>query len=283
LGQSPMTPHGRTLVFLLLVLATERAWAEPLTTPRPSRQLTDILVTAYPDMLTSHDGGDIVWKDGTRMPFGLPQPVRDATAAKPLDERDPLFAKPALADMFHWRYPMAMMPPVDGADPGRIRVEAFFTKMYGDCRKGEVAPNLVTVPWLPKKKGGTIKVTRINGVAEKVAVVSAELDELPASFDKFLVPSAGGYHCRPIAGTQRLSAHGSGTAIDLALKRAHYWRWSKSGAKDVIAYRNAIPSEIVSIFEKHGFIWGGKWHHYDTMHFEYRPELLPPRKDAEGR
>jgi hypothetical protein len=28
------------------------------------------------------------------------------------------------------------------------------------------------------------------------------------------------------------------------------------------------------VFEKHGFIWGGKWYHYDTMHFEYRPELL---------
>ena len=24
----------------------------------------------------------------------------------------------------------------------------------------------------------------------------------------------------------------------------------------------------------HGFIWGGKWYHYDTMHFEFRPELV---------
>ena len=32
--------------------------------------------------------------------------------------------------------------------------------------------------------------------------------------------------------------------------------------------------EVVEIFEKYGFIWGGKWYHYDTMHFEYRPELL---------
>jgi len=37
-------------------------------------------------------------------------------------------------------------------------------------------------------------------------------------------------------------------------------------------------SEIIDIFERRGFIWGGKWSHYDTMHFEYRPELLtaPP-------
>jgi hypothetical protein len=36
-----------------------------------------------------------------------------------------------------------------------------------------------------------------------------------------------------------------------------------------------VPFEIVLIFERHGFIWGGKWYHYDTMHFEYRPELAP--------
>jgi D-alanyl-D-alanine carboxypeptidase len=41
-----------------------------------------------------------------------------------------------------------------------------------------------------------------------------------------------------------------------------------------LPYRNRMPQEIVSIFEKHGFIWGGKWNHFDTMHFEYRPELL---------
>jgi len=27
-----------------------------------------------------------------------------------------------------------------------------------------------------------------------------------------------------------------------------------------------MPQEIVDIFERHGFIWGGKWYHYDTMH-----------------
>ena len=40
------------------------------------------------------------------------------------------------------------------------------------------------------------------------------------------------------------------------------------------AYRNRIPWEIVEVFEKHGFVWGGKWYHYDTMHFEYRPEII---------
>ena len=39
------------------------------------------------------------------------------------------------------------------------------------------------------------------------------------------------------------------------------------------SYAVSIPKEIVDIFEKHGFIWGGRWSHYDTMHFEYRPEF----------
>jgi hypothetical protein len=28
------------------------------------------------------------------------------------------------------------------------------------------------------------------------------------------------------------------------------------------------------VFEKHGFIWGGKWGHFDIMHYEYRPEII---------
>ncbi|WP_372236783.1 M15 family metallopeptidase [Campylobacter pinnipediorum] len=31
---------------------------------------------------------------------------------------------------------------------------------------------------------------------------------------------------------------------------------------------------MVDVFEKNGFIWGGRWKHFDTMHFEYRPELF---------
>ena len=89
-----------------------------------------------------------------------------------------------------------------------------------------------------------------------------------------LNPVAGTYACRVIAGTERRSTHGYGIAIDLALKHAHYWRWSKPDATGVYSWRNDIPEEIVRVFEKHGFIWGGRWYHYDTMHFEYRPELL---------
>ena len=56
-----------------------------------------------------------------------------------------------------------------------------------------------------------------------------------------------------------------------------YWQWVKPGADGLYHWSNKIPDEIVAVFERHGFIWGGRWYHFDTMHFEYRPELLPPR------
>lgn len=36
----------------------------------------------------------------------------------------------------------------------------------------------------------------------------------------------------------------------------------------------SFESKIVEVFEKHGFIWVGSWYHFDTIHFEYRPELI---------
>ena len=38
--------------------------------------------------------------------------------------------------------------------------------------------------------------------------------------------------------------------------------------------QQSYDSEIVRAFEAEGFIWGGKWHEYDLMHFEYRPEII---------
>jgi hypothetical protein len=75
-----------------------------------------------------------------------------------------------------------------------------------------------------------------------------------------------------VAGTGQPSPHSFGIAIDLNTAFSEYWYWQRHN--EPIIYRNRMPEEIVSTFEKHGFIWGGKWYHFDTMHFEYRPELL---------
>jgi hypothetical protein len=87
----------------------------------------------------------------------------------------------------------------------------------------------------------------------------------------WLAKLGGTVNARNIAGTDRPSAHSWGIAIDLAPDLSDYWRWRHGAA---ISWRNRMPQAIVDAFEAEGFIWGGRWYHYDTMHFEYRPELL---------
>jgi D-alanyl-D-alanine carboxypeptidase len=245
------------------------AWLLAVSAGAAAQPVGEALLRAYPEHLAGVEGSGpetaLVWKDGTRMRLG-------SGAEKPLEA---WLANPDPADILRFPYPagdVAAPPPRDH-DPGRARPTAFFQKMYGDCAKAEVSGQLVDVVWLPTKSGQKLKATRINGVAARLQAISDALDQLPASFDVYLKPSAGTYACRPIAGTGNPSAHGFGIAIDVSTAHAHYWRWSRGGAA---AYHNRIPVEIVRIFEAHSFIWGGKWWHFDTMHFEYRPELLPP-------
>jgi len=260
------------LLALTASLPTWIAFGPARAQPVPATDLQAIaqrLLDAYPQFLERRDGNALVWRDGKRMT------IDDGLGPKtPGDRLD----APDLKDMLATPYPVGVAPPpARDADPGRARNSAFFQAMYGDCEKDGVSAHLVPVVWLPKKWGKTLQVTRVNGVAERLAAVSADLDKLPARFDTYLFPPAGTYNCRPIAGTSRLSPHGLGIAIDIATKHTDYWRWNKPGSDGRYPYRNRIPAEIVAIFEKHGFIWGGKWYHYDTMHFEYRPELLPAR------
>ena len=221
---------------------------------------------AYPDQIADVDAQAVVLRDGTRLE------IDDGRGEKAFAD---LIVSPDLQDIFAIPYPTGpLLPPAVDADPGRARPEAFFDGMYGNCRKGEVAKNLAEVAWMPSRGRTKVMVTRVNGVADKLKAVSDALELLPRSFDRYLNPVAGTYACRMIAGTEQLSTHGHGIAIDLSLKHAHYWRWSKPDAAGRYAWQNQIPEEIVRIFEQHGFIWGGRWYHYDTMHFEYRPELL---------
>jgi hypothetical protein len=229
------------------------------------RRALDTLVAAYPDALAGHDGKVLRWRDGTVMP------VSDHADNKTFAE---LLRRASIIDQFRIPYPLGPLakPAAVDADPGRFRNAAFFTKMYGDCRKDEVSAKLVSVVWLAKTWGKSVGVTSVNGVDQRLRAVSAEIDALPEKIKRAAYPIAGTYNCRAVADTGQPSAHSYGIAIDLNVAVSDYWLWRPHGA--TIAYRNRMPQEIVTIFEKHGFIWGGKWYHFDTMHFEYRPELL---------
>jgi len=89
-------------------------------------------------------------------------------------------------------------------------------------------------------------------------------------------PPTFGWNWRNIAGTNRRSLHSYGIAIDLLpvnLRGRHtYWQWSAGE----IDFNNLYlpPQAVVRAFETYGFLWGGNWSLIDTMHFEYRPEIL---------
>jgi hypothetical protein len=225
----------------------------------------DRLVAAYPDALAGHDDKVLRWRDGTAMPLA------DGDSNKSFAD---LLHHASIADQSRLPYPRGALakPPAVDDDPGRFRDTAFFSKMYGDCRKGEVEQHLVALKWLPKSYGKPIRITSVNGVDGQLRAVSEEIDTLPDKIKRAAYPIAGTYVCRAVADTGEPSPHSYGIAIDLNLAFSDYWFWRPHDG--VIAYRNRMPQEIVAIFEKHGFIWGGKWYHYDTMHFEYRPELL---------
>jgi hypothetical protein len=231
----------------------------------PGSAALDALVRAYPDQLAGYDATDLIWRDGSRMPLSDGRPnksfeemLRDGSI---LDQiRLPYWAGVGAA---------ALVPQ---SDPGRVRNRAFFDKMYGDCWRGEVAPRLVPVVWMPRSGSRTVEITSVNGIAEKLVEVSAELDALPPSVKRYAYPPAGTYNCRTVADTGEPSMHSWGAAIDINAAHADYWLWHRDHQI------GQIPPEIVDVFERHGFIWGGKWLHYDTMHFEYRPELLTGRE-----
>jgi hypothetical protein len=167
--------------------------------------------------------------------------------------------------MFSPPYRTGAIRPVTDSneDPGRVRVEALFDATYGET------PAKVEASLVPVRLGPNwLRVHR--KIADPLRKVAARLDVNAAVLRK----SGGTFVWRTIAGTSLRSTHSWGIAIDLDPSMAEYWR---NDSLESPRWTNRVPQAVVDAFEAEGFIWGGRWYHYDTMHFEYRPELLSER------
>jgi len=155
-------------------------------------------------------------------------------------------------------------------DPGRMRNTQLLDTVYG-ADSGEVSRNCEKVGFC----GRNFMFNKNNGASGALKRVWSDLLEKskrdPEILD-YICPAAGTVASRKIAGTKRKSPHLYGIAIDLKTKNSYYWRWNKN--RRIYNYFTKYPASVIESFENTGFIWGGKWHHYDTMHFEYRPELI---------
>ena len=234
---------------------------------------------AYPEHVRSVSTEVLTWQDGSSMP------MQDGKTNKTTQERldDPSLFEQLTSEVYTKGFSHEqMLDPI--GDPGRIRYEPFFKKMYGETQE-QVESRLVIIYWMPHIFGYQypLPVTTVNGVNYQMESLSSELEVWVQKHPEaitYLANPGGTYIWRKIANTNRLSMHSFGMTIDLTPELTEYWQTDLTRAgrpiseDEPLVYHNQLPLEIVSIFEAHGFIWGGKWHHYDTQHFEYRPELL---------
>ena len=257
-----------TAVTVASVVA-DTAPVAPATAPATADEVpagARILMEVYPDFVKGYQDGKILMSDGTTMTY---DDKREKSFLQKLDDAD-------LEDMFAFTYDRSSGVPGHMQDAGRSRCEAFFKKMYG-ASEAQVRKNLVTVSWF----GQQVKFTRVNHAADSLKAVAAELANYPDL--KRYLRSSGTFYWRKVRGANRQSAHSYGMTIDIGVKYSDYWLWKNPGKKetDKITYANRMPRKLVEIFERHGFIWGGRWYHYDTMHFEFRPEFLTGHESVE--
>lgn len=229
------------------------------------------LMMAYPEYAINVEKGTdnkvyLVMKSGKRI-------VYDDKRIKNFKEK---LINPDLQDMMEQVYPIHDIKGLmdEDFDPGRIRVYPLLKEVYGHSKEA-ILSNIVNV-----KIG--YKNCPFNGnskAAHSLDKVMKELISLAQNQNNIydnVFPINGTFNYRLIAGTNRLSPHSFGTAIDLKRDKRDYWKWAsrEEGQKRLDSY----PREIVKAFERNHFIWGGKWGHFDILHFEYRPELIMKAK-----
>ncbi|WP_295156317.1 M15 family metallopeptidase [uncultured Brachyspira sp.] len=120
----------------------------------------------------------------------------------------------------------------------------------------------------------------LSNVSVEVRLIAQTNKEVENFLDSLKIVS--GYVWKIISKSSSISYHSYGVAFDTLPKKNYgkqiYWAWTRVNNKAWYAVpydkRWHPPKEVVKVFEKYGFIWGGKWHNYDTIHFEYRPELI---------
>jgi hypothetical protein len=231
----------------------------------PTARTAACLVNTYGEFIDrveeSTAGTFIVMKDNSRF-------IIDDGQQKTFEE---MLYNPDLEDQLAIPYPIGQIqiPVSPDFDPGRARVTEFFKSLYGRTPR-EVESNLAVVDWPSSHGTKKVRFNRYAGAAEALSRAAQSLKKLDETSLKTVQSVGGTFNHRVIDGTDRLSAHAFGIAVDLDVKHSAYWRWSKTFPQ----FSNNISQAVIDIFEQNKFIWGGKWYHFDTMHFEYRPELF---------
>ena len=261
-----MRPSIARLAAAMVLAAHEIPRPHKMAARARAQRLLAALVAAYPDFLGRRR------RQRPRLEGRHAHALRRRQGHKTFEA---MLDAPDLEDMFYAPYPLgrSSTPPAFNIDPGRVRFQPFFDKMYGDCTKGEVARKLVGVVWLPSKWRSAPQGHPRQRRGREAAGRLQRAGRAARRSRNILKPV--GRHLQLPRGSRhqpRLRAR-AGIAIDIATAHSDYWLWTKP-RPTALPLHEPHPRGDRRDFEKHGFIWGGKWYHYDTMHFEYRPELI---------
>ena len=158
---------------------------------------------------------------------------------------------------------------------------AFYDLLYDGATRRRIEEKIIREDYL-----GT-RVSAHRDLFPRLRKIEARIQELAVTDPEirlFLdnIQSIEGYNWREVADRPLRSNHSWGLAIDIMPRgwknKNIYWYWRSQFDDNWMLIpperRWAPPDKVIAIFESEGFIWGGKWLLWDTIHFEYRPELL---------
>lgn len=243
------------------------AYAQDIDYDTTMKQDLLSLFMAYPEDIIDIEKQDnglvyLVMKSGNKIVY---DDKKEKTQQEKLVNGD-------LQDMMEQVYPLEKIDDLmeENFDPGRIRVYSLLNEVYGSSRE-QIEKNLTNVNFAYQN----YRFNKNNKAAENLDNASKKLLILAKTNTKigpFINPSNGTFNYRIISGTGRLSPHAYGLAIDIASDKRDYWKWAsrEQGKARLLQY----PDELVKTFEENNFVWGGKWGHFDILHFEYRPEII---------
>ena len=257
--------------------------------PQRAQQVMQALAAAYPEIIARAEFRNNDWAvlmrgawyyyAGGKM---LPEELRGRA-----DEYDPQPFYNYVRELPAWQTPSAEaaerfrnMSNNRRQNPPR-RSQHFFDALYRARSRDEAYERVKSFRIL----GAQVMVHYL--ILEELALVEEQILALAKS-DPLIracvsnISKIESWNWRPIAETQSRSFHAYGAALDIVMKssggKETYWLWTVRTKPDWwnIPYSQRLhpPDGVIKAFESRGFIWGGKWLYYDTMHFEYRPEIL---------
>ena len=226
------------------------------------RPLIDSVIFEEDDVIFTMAGHPIHFQDGRML---------GEERLDQVDEFDPIF----------YDYPLErLVSPLPLTDLPTYSTD-YFEALFGRT-EDQVRSHCRSISFLDHNLFvNTLILEPLRGVEREIREAAAWDPEVVRWLEEMDV--AYSFIFRDIAKSQTRSLHGFGLAVDLVPRsyggRHVYWQWSRVLDREgwyriPLSQRWSPPQPVIEAFEHHGFVWGGKWSRFDTVHFEYRPEIL---------